>query len=121
MSQSCQGYITRYQQKFHGIDVYGAQVTVSNQKLNGKIEEAVAADIKVQDIAEYENQAMQKQAAEQIFGPAAGKKLVSKLIVYPLQKDGKEKYVLAYYLQYLGDSSQPTAIVNSKTLQIYKQ
>ncbi|MCP3966486.1 MAG: peptidase M4 family protein [Lentisphaerae bacterium] len=115
------GNIERYQQKFHGVEVYGAQVTVANKELNGKVEEAIGKDISVQDIAKYEDLNLQKQAAQKVFKDIKGKNLNSKLIVYPMKNSDQEKYVLAYYLQLRGDTKQPTAIVDCKTQEVYKR
>ncbi|MCP3966485.1 MAG: M4 family metallopeptidase [Lentisphaerae bacterium] len=115
------GLIERFQQKFHGVNVYGAQVTRENNEVNGKLEESIGKDIPVNEIAQYQNQGLMTNAAQQVFSNIQNESYKVKLIVYPLKGKDIEKYTLAYYIQVTGDNSQPTAIVDCKNLKIYKE
>ncbi|QSH41969.1 M4 family metallopeptidase [Lentisphaerota bacterium ZTH] len=111
--------IVRYQQKFHGVDVYGAQIIISSKNVNGRMENDVGAYISAVDVAKYNTPAKRNEAVDAVY-PFCGK-TTCKLIVLTGKKNKNTFYRLAYFITGDSGAGMETTVTDAASGAIIKR
>ncbi|MCP3967859.1 MAG: M4 family metallopeptidase [Lentisphaerae bacterium] len=113
------GQVIRYQQRYCGIEVYGAQVIINNKRVNGRLEKGIEDFISREDVEKYNCEEKISHAIDGAY-PFA-KHTTCKLIVYTEKNNGKTIYRLAFLISGISADGPEATVTDARTGEVIKK